>query len=508
MGLYKGESFTEDEYKNINAATGKPFGQAGEEAVQNKAQEWRNQGSPVPGTKQPEDIRSLGQQIIDWAGTPAGNATLGGLGLLAAGAYGLSKRKTTPEAAPKVEPYVSPSYDYETTATEVPERKGLPQPSTPVAEPTPTPTAPSAPTAPTAAPAGTTPVATQQPAISGYGQQTINAPTGAPSPVVPTSPVQPVDPAVQAKVDAIAAAERRKQEAHDADQRRKQELHEKRLAGIDVKNAKKDAENLSKLQGVSAEEVNMLKRSEKAGIDKAAESSVKSAVKTNPPVAGTPVVAPAAPVTTPAATTPAATPITPATPAPSAVEPVVPEGRIPNYMEFKKKKSGSLEYKNKQGSDVIGKGGWNWYQGQMGPEAEKNWLQTFGRTNQTTRDVQQAMKEGRLKGPEVVEGRGGSFKRETTVPEYIRGSAPVETIARTGLAALGILPVAKKIKEGDYKGALNELIPASAMIDPRISLALSPLYTSDEEIKILKEAEQKRKVGAGRGIAPPSDYLR
>lgn len=228
MGLYKGESFTEDEYKNINAATGKPFGQAGEEAVQNKAQDWRNQGSPVPGTKQPDDIRSLGQQLMDWSNTPAGNATIGGLGLLAAGAYGLSKRKTTSEAAPKTEPYVAPSYDYETTAREVSQAKGLPQPSTPVAEPTPTPT-PNAPTSPTVAPAATTPVATQQPAISGYGQQTLNAPTGAPSPIAPTSTTQPVDPVVQARIDAIKEDQRRKQEAHENEQRRRDEKHDKQL---------------------------------------------------------------------------------------------------------------------------------------------------------------------------------------------------------------------------------------------------------------------------------------
>lgn len=88
------------------------------------------------------------------------------------------------------------------------------------------------------------------------------------------------------------------------------------------------------------------------------------------------------------------------------------------------------------------------------------------------------------------------------------GIAPIEGMARSGLAALGILPVAQKIKEGDYKGALNEAIPAMAMIAPALSLAASPLYTSEEEMKILKNAEQKRKVGAGRGIAPPSDYMR
>jgi len=177
----------------------------------------------------------------------------------------------------------------------------------------------------------------------------------------------------------------------------------------------------------------------------------------------------------------------------------VPEGRIASYPNPKR---------NKQGKDVIGQGGWHWYQGQMGPEAEKQWLTQFGRTNQTYADVKQAIKEGRLQGAEVKEGKGGSFPREATVPNYIRGSAPVEAMARTGLGALGIMPVAKKIQEGDYKGALNELIPAMAMISPSLSLAASPLYTSDEEIAILKKAEQGRKVGAGRGIAPPSAYMR
>ena len=88
------------------------------------------------------------------------------------------------------------------------------------------------------------------------------------------------------------------------------------------------------------------------------------------------------------------------------------------------------------------------------------------------------------------------------------GMAPIEGMARTGLAALGAIPVVQKLRQGDFKGALNEAIPASAMIDPRISLALSPLYTSDEEIAILKKAEQGRKAGAGRGIAPPSAYMR
>ena len=115
----------------------------------------------------------------------------------------------------------------------------------------------------------------------------------------------------------------------------------------------------------------------------------------------------------------------------------IPEGRIPNYMTGKKDKNGKIiEYNNKQGKDVIGKGGWNWYQGQMGPEAETNWLNQFGRTNQTYKDVTQAVKEGRLTGAVVNEkGQGGKFPREPHVPNYIKGNVDMGMMA--GILATG-----------------------------------------------------------------------
>jgi hypothetical protein len=133
----------------------------------------------------------------------------------------------------------------------------------------------------------------------------------------------------------------------------------------------------------------------------------------------------------------------------------VPEGRIPNYMEFKTKKGGTKEFKNKQGSDVIGKGGYNWYQGQMGPEAEVNWLRTFGRTNQSYGDVVQAIKEGRLQGPIVNEaGKGGSFAREPHVPNYIKGNASLGAMAGTGItAALLALAGSEKGQEAMSKAS-------------------------------------------------------
>ena len=206
----------------------------------------------------------------------------------------------------------------------------------------------------------------------------------------------------------------------------------------------------------------------------------------------------------------------------------IPEGRIPNYMEFKTKKGGAKEFKNKQGSDVIGKGGYNWYQGQMGPEAETNWLHQFGRTNQSYADVVQAVKEGRLKGPTVNEvGRGGSFAREPHIPNYIRGNSSLPMMAGTGLTA-ALLGLA-----GSEKGQEAMAKASNAIKDLGISpdiftnkaeelgnlgssyvTAGNPSYqrellqklksTKDPEYKNLLLQELQKLPTSGSAIAPPS----
>ena len=207
--------------------------------------------------------------------------------------------------------------------------------------------------------------------------------------------------------------------------------------------------------------------------------------------------------------------------------PEIPEGRIPNYMEFKTKKGGTKEFKNKQGSDVIGKGGYNWYQGQMGPEAEENWLRTFGRTNQPYSDVTQAVKEGRLKGPVVNEvGRGGSFSRETTVPNFIKGNASLGMLASTGLtAALLGLAGSEKGQEAMAKAskAIKDLgISPDIFTNKAEELgnlgssyvtAGNPSYqrellqklksTKDPEYKNLLLQELQKMPTSGSAIAPP-----
>jgi hypothetical protein len=184
-------------------------------------------------------------------------------------------------------------------------------------------------------------------------------------------------------------------------------------------------------------------------------------------------------------------------------ESVVPEGMHPQYKPNPKK-------------GIMGPSAFNHLANNIGFEkAIQVWEDRYGKTNVPYKEFMAEYEKAagkQMHGPvkPLAEGAkpGGSFGKPEFVPEYIRGSAPIEAMGRSALAALGILPVAKKIKEGDYKGALNEAIPASALIDPRISLALSPLYTSEEEIAILKKAEQARKTGAGRGVAPPSAYMR
>lgn len=321
MAVYEGDTYTVDEYKKLNTATGKEFGKASEEVIGKQAQDWRNQGSPMPGTKEPEDIRSLGSQLIDWATTPAGNATLGGLGLLVAGATGLKGRKGGGEA-PRVEPTFNdlpptppsgggtrttpPQGNVTDVASRDVPRAGLPTPSAVVPSTT-------APAVPPTFPA----TATQQPTVSGYQPATTNAIAGVPNPiagsvapqgapVAPTPP--PVDPLVQAKLDALAEKTRRDNEAHAAQQRRLDEQHQ-----IKVANEAKRAElGLQKSQGKAASPTSadeqtqaLIKKSEK-------NSLANSVAQASAPKPIAPAVAPVASVVPP----PNA-PITAAAPAPS-----------------------------------------------------------------------------------------------------------------------------------------------------------------------------------------------
>lgn len=154
-------------------------------------------------------------------------------------------------------------------------------------------------------------------------------------------------------------------------------------------------------------------------------------------------------------------------------------------------------------SDVIGQGGWHWYQGQMGPQAEENWLRQFGRTNQSYADVKQAMKEGRLPGPVVPEGKkGGAFPREATVPGYIKGGISPGAVGLTGAlaAAAGLLTPGQSDAKTIARNIGEALLPLGITPSELASGTLPP-----EKVAALEAfMRERQKLGSPyRGIAPP-----
>lgn len=126
---------------------------------------------------------------------------------------------------------------------------------------------------PAPAPAPQLPQATisgQPQAQMQYGQMTLNAPTGTPNPL-PAGPVappaevapvavqpKPIDPVVQARIDSIAAADRRKEALHQL------ELEEKKLR-IEAAKQKSQGQPVSQY---SNEEKQMNQRSQEAKVNK------------------------------------------------------------------------------------------------------------------------------------------------------------------------------------------------------------------------------------------------
>ena len=374
--------------------------------------------------------------------------------------------------------------------------------------------------------------AIQQPVISGYGQQTMNAPTGVPNVAAPAAPVAPPADVAPQPVDPRQAALIRKAEAEAG-------IAEHKLQQLQL-NAK--VTPAGKPAGsVSETDLQMVQKSGEASTDKMlrSQAAATTAVDKIAPAAD-PIQTTATPAEKQAAVDVVAEENKKAEAkkqapaiegkAGAAVEP--PEGYIPSYMKGKPKKGGGFEYKNKQGADVIGQGGWHWYQGQMGPEAKAEWEKTYGKTNQSYDTVKADVASGKLKGPEVVEGKGGKFPRQANVPNYIKGSSSLG-MAGT-LAGLGLLGVA-----GSEKGREAMSRAASAISDLGVSpdifagkgeelgklgksyiTAGNPNYIREIRAQLEVERDPNRRAilqeelqkaggsGSSRGIAPPSAYLR
>jgi len=488
MGEYTGKTYSSEEYKNINKATGLPFGQASNEAIETQQKEWANKGGVASGP--PTEEPSAGQKLFDWIKTPTGNAATAAAVAAAAagGAYLLNRRKTNNAEQPRVEPSFNeppppppppPPFGGGTKqnfpqgdVTDVAVRE-VGQPRAQLTGPTPV-----TPTVPTSTPSivpstATTGVApTFQPSNNagyslnpqgGYSATTLNQPTGVPSPVAGSAPapaeaapapVKPLDPLAQAKVEAIVAEQRRKDEAHAAEQRRRDEIHELNKAKH-AETQVQQSQGKASSQTSTAEQVLQAKAlSEKNARDKAITAELKAS-NAKPLSAPAPAVTPAA-VTPPAA---AVTPPAPALPATSTTEVTptiapttelpsiaqnVSEERIPSYSPKRNKRAG----------EQIGQGGWHFYQGQMGSEAEANWEKLYGKTNQSYETVLKDMQSGKLAGPNLVEGRGGAFPREATVPHYIKGHASLKGMGSLAAIAASLgLAGSEKGQEAMAKAA-------------------------------------------------------
>jgi hypothetical protein len=109
---------------------------------------------------------------------------------------------------------------------------------------------------------------------------------------------------------------------------------------------------------------------------------------------------------------------------------------------------------------------------------------------------------------------GGSFGTPKYIPEYIKGGATPGGM--TGAAAMALTPFLIKPsieaaiqsgKEGDTGMAASHLSNL-LNLHPLGMVANTLFGNSPEELQTLREAEQRKKVGAGRGVAPPSAYRR
>lgn len=197
---------------------------------------------------------------------------------------------------------------------------------------------------------------------------------------------------------------------------------------------------------------------------------------------------------------------------------------------------------NKTKKNPIGPGAYNWLAGQEGPKAPEVWKNLVGEKNIPYNEFMEKVKpvyEGYIGSygepdPFAQVAKPGEYRRPSMVPENIRGSSNLKGLA--GLAGtagllmaattpqskaamaraseaikdIGISPEAILRGKGDELGRMG-----SAYVN-----AGNPNYLRDLQYQIGIEKDPQRKdillrefqkiggSGAGRGIAPPSAYMR
>lgn len=200
---------------------------------------------------------------------------------------------------------------------------------------------------------------------------------------------------------------------------------------------------------------------------------------------------------------------------------------------------GMKEQYKKSKSQPIGPGGYNWFASQVGHEAAPaRWAEQYGEMNVPHAQVQREFSETRYPPKPNPTGAktGGAFGSPKYIPEYIKGNASLGGMAATmgaaaipALAAAGYhayqgnkekvnaelkdawnsmksvvtmpVDVAKAAGKGDF-GPFKDLLMS---INPGTLLMNEANKRDESAIQRMIQAE---KVGAGRGIAPPSAYQR
>jgi hypothetical protein len=353
MTQWKGESVSEEEY-NFNTFD-KNKGQSGGALSNLSMEEPKTTGGVVTQTTEPKKEASQAEQLVNFLRSPdtqnAGIAAAVGVGTALAGKSLLGRGKNATQETPRVEPTFTeptpfaPQKNAQPDVTDVASRpvgQSRPQLGGPTTAP--------APVTPSVTPAPPAPSAPIPSAPAGGAPAPVNVASAPVAPVAPPAPA-PVDPIMQAKLDAIADKQRRENEAHTAQQRRLDEIHQTKLAN----EAKRAELGLQKNQGktasttsVDAQATQLLVKSEENKLSKAVASAtapkpIASAVP--PPVATVPT--PTSPITasTPA-TTPAITPAPLSTTAPTTtnIQPKAVVPKVPEAGTLTKEEAGMKKY--------------------------------------------------------------------------------------------------------------------------------------------------------------------
>lgn len=168
----------------------------------------------------------------------------------------------------------------------------------------------------------------------------------------------------------------------------------------------------------------------------------------------------------------------------------------------------------------IGPGPYHWFENQVGIErAPALWRELFGDKNVPLKDVQETYKRFAESVPEsytprsqgALMPRGGTFGKSAYVPQSVKGGASPSALAGLGLGGLMIAPsiaeAGQAAKRGDVGMAASHA--AEVLNVHPVTAFLNQLFgTSPQELETLRKADYSRKVGGGRGIAPPEAYQR